>query len=82
VLKRRDMKEELPYPKHRRRLPVVLSPEEVPAADRRREEPLSPHAAADAVWRGLATQRGGPLEGPGHRQSAYAAARRSGQRRS
>lgn len=29
VLKRRDMKEDLPYPKHRRRLPVVLSPEEV-----------------------------------------------------
>jgi site-specific recombinase XerD len=23
------MKEDLPYPKHRRRLPVVLSPEEV-----------------------------------------------------
>jgi len=29
VLKRRDMKEDLPYPKHRRRLPIVLSPEEV-----------------------------------------------------
>jgi integrase len=29
VLKRRDMKEDLPYPKYRRRLPVVLSPEEV-----------------------------------------------------
>jgi len=29
VLKRRDMKEDLPYPKHRKRLPVVLSPEEV-----------------------------------------------------
>jgi integrase/recombinase XerD len=29
VLKRRDMKEDLPYPKCRRRLPVVLSPEEV-----------------------------------------------------
>ena len=29
VLKRRDMKEDLPYPKHRRRLPVVLSPDEV-----------------------------------------------------
>ena len=29
VLKRRDMKEDLPYPKHRRRLPVVLSSEEV-----------------------------------------------------
>jgi len=29
VLKRRDMREDLPYPKHRRRLPVVLSPEEV-----------------------------------------------------
>jgi integrase/recombinase XerD len=29
VLKRRDMKEDLPYPKHRRRLPVVLSTEEV-----------------------------------------------------
>ena len=29
VLKRRDMKEDLPYPKYRRRLPTVLSPEEV-----------------------------------------------------
>ena len=29
VLKRRGMKEDLPYPKHRRRLPTVLSPEEV-----------------------------------------------------
>ncbi|MEQ1907881.1 MAG: phage integrase N-terminal SAM-like domain-containing protein [Vicinamibacterales bacterium] len=29
VLKRRDMKEDLPYPKGRRRLPVVLSPAEV-----------------------------------------------------
>lgn len=28
VLKRRDMKEDLPYPKYRRRLPTVLSPEE------------------------------------------------------
>lgn len=29
VLKRRDVKEDLPYPKYRRRLPVVLSQEEV-----------------------------------------------------
>jgi len=29
VLKRRNMKEDLPYPKRRKRLPVVLSPEEV-----------------------------------------------------
>ena len=29
VLKRREVKEDLPYPKYRRRLPVVLSPEEV-----------------------------------------------------
>jgi integrase/recombinase XerD len=29
VLKRRDMKEDLPYPKQRLRLPVILSPEEV-----------------------------------------------------
>ena len=29
VLKRRDMNEDLPYPKRRKRLPVVLSPEEV-----------------------------------------------------
>jgi integrase/recombinase XerD len=29
VLRRRDMKEDLPYPKRRRRLPVVLSAEEV-----------------------------------------------------
>ena len=29
VLKRRDMREDLPYPKDRRRLPTVLSPDEV-----------------------------------------------------
>ena len=29
VLKRRDMKEDLPYPKRRQRLPVILSPGEV-----------------------------------------------------
>jgi site-specific recombinase XerD len=29
VLKRRDMKEDLPYPKQRKRLPTVLSPDEV-----------------------------------------------------
>ena len=29
VLKRRDMKEDLPYPKRRRCLPIVLSPEEI-----------------------------------------------------
>src|SRR5580704_14712005 len=29
VLKRRDMKEDLPYPKQRQRLPVILSPSEV-----------------------------------------------------
>ena len=29
VLKRRDMKEDLPYPKRRKRLPVVLSPDEI-----------------------------------------------------
>lgn len=29
VLKRRDMKEDLPYPKERKRLPVILSPGEV-----------------------------------------------------
>ena len=28
VLKRRDMKEDLPYPKQRLRLPVILSPDE------------------------------------------------------
>jgi integrase/recombinase XerD len=29
VLKRREMKEDLPYPKRQKKLPVVLSPEEV-----------------------------------------------------
>jgi integrase len=29
VLKRRDVREDLPYPKQRLRLPVVLSPDEV-----------------------------------------------------
>ncbi len=60
VLKRRDMKEDLPYPKRRRRLPVVLSPGGSAAPDRRREEPLSPHPAPDAVRRGFAPQRSSP----------------------
>ena len=53
VLKRRALKEELPTPKRQRRLPTVLSPDEVRQLIRRREESLPPDDADDAVRAGL-----------------------------
>jgi site-specific recombinase XerD len=50
TLKRRDLLDEIPQPKCPRRLPVILSPADVGAPDRRGAEPLPPHAAHDAVW--------------------------------
>ena len=67
VLKRRDVREDLPYPKQRLRLPVVLSPDEVQRLIAEREESLSPHAAPDALWRRLASQRSVPAQSPRHR---------------
>jgi integrase/recombinase XerD len=77
VLKRRELKEELPTPKCRRRLPTVLSPDEVRATHCRREEPLSPHAPHDALRRGPAPQRAAAAEGRRHRQAAHGDSRRA-----
>ena len=52
-----------------------------PASHRRREESLSPHAAADALWRRPAAQRAVPAQSPRHRQSTHGAPRRAGQGR-
>ena len=67
VLKRRDVREDLPYPKERHRLPIVLKPRRGPALDRRREESLSPHPPADALRCRVAPQRSLPAESAGHR---------------
>ena len=79
--KRRDMKEDLPYPKRPATAAGRAQPRRSPAAHRRREESLSPHAAADAVRRGPAAQRAVPAQSPRHRQPAHGAARRAGQGR-
>ena len=57
VLKRRDMKEDLPYPKRRAPAADRPQPGRGAAADRRREESLSPHDAADALRRRPAPER-------------------------
>ena len=75
VLKRRDVREDLPYPKQRLRLPVVLSPDEVQRLIAGAKRSLSPHAAPDTVWRGPSSQRSVPAEGPRHRQPTDGAPR-------
>ena len=64
TLKRRDMKEDLPYPRnYRRQLPVVLSPEEVGMAHRLRPKPLPPCPDHDSVFVRAATDGGSTAEG-------------------
>ena len=67
VLRRRDVREDLPYPKERHRLPVVLSPDEVQRLIAGAKESLSPHAAVDALRRRLAAQRSVSAQGRRHR---------------
>src|SRR4029450_5490180 len=52
VLKRRDMKEDLPYPKRPKRLPIVLSQEEVRRLDRLGEEYLPSGGGDEALGGG------------------------------
>jgi site-specific recombinase XerD len=62
----RFMKEDMPYPngaKHKRRLPVILSQEEVTPPDRLFQEPVPlRHAHGDVLGR-TATERGLPAQG-------------------
>jgi site-specific recombinase XerD len=51
VLKRRDMKEDLPYPKRLKRLPVVLKPRGSVPADRLCPEPVPSSDVVDDVRR-------------------------------
>src|SRR5262249_3822002 len=51
MLKRRDMQfDDLPFPKTPRKLPTVLSPEEVPSHDRRNDESYASHVIDGALW--------------------------------
>ena len=45
TLHRHEFREFLPYPKVRRKLPNILSKEEVDAADQRQQRPVQAHAA-------------------------------------
>ena len=63
-----------------RTLPVVLSPEEGWAADRRGAQLEAPDGALRGLRRRAACQRGGGAKGERHRQSAHDAAHRAGER--
>ena len=67
VLQRRDVREDLPYPKAATPPAGRAQSRRGPAPDRRREESLSPHLAADLLRRWLAPQRSLPAQGPRHR---------------
>lgn len=69
MLKRRDMHfDDLPFPKTPRKLPTVLSPEEVPSHDRRDDEPDASHDIDGAIWDRSASDRTLTAEGDRHRQ--------------
>ncbi len=50
--------EHIPFPKQERKLPVVLSPEELAVILRGRAKPQAPHGAQDDVRLGAAHRRG------------------------
>jgi integrase/recombinase XerD len=63
TLRRHFMAEHIPFPKSPRRLPVVLSVEEVARAHRWGTQSLLPHPAHDPVFHGRATLRTLPSPG-------------------
>ena len=67
VLNRRDVREDLPYPKGATAATGRAQSRRSAAAHRAREEPLSPHAPPHALWCRLASQRGVSSEGARHR---------------
>ena len=67
VLKRRDVREDLPYPKAAAPLTGRAQSRRSAAPHCGREESLSPHAAPDALRRRLAAQRSVSAQSPRHR---------------
>jgi site-specific recombinase XerD len=70
TLKRPAMKEDLPYPhapKHTRRLPTILTPDEVSRLNRFSTQLVSLRHAVDDVFGGTATKRVVQAEGEQHR---------------
>ena len=67
TLKRHQFREFLPYPRDRRRLPTVLSREEVARLIDAGRNPVSTDAADDALRHRHATQRTGPSQSQRHR---------------
>ena len=74
VLKRRDMKEDLPYPKRQEAASHYSQSRRNVAADRMRTEPIPSRHDPHDVRRWTETQRVVPPEGQQHRQSAHDAA--------
>ena len=81
VLKRRDMKEDLPYPKRLKRLPVVLSQEEVSRLIDCARNLFHRAMLLTMYSAGLQAQRTVPAESQQHRQPAHDAADRAKQER-
>jgi site-specific recombinase XerD len=72
MLKRRDMHfDDLPFPKTPRKLPTVLSPEEVPSHDRWDDEPHASHDIDGAVCDRSTSDRTLTVEGERHRQQTH-----------
>ena len=67
VLKRRDVREDLPYPKQRLRLPVVLSPDEVQRLIAGAKNLYHRTLLLTLYGAGLAAQRSVPAQSPRHR---------------
>ena len=67
TLKRHQFREFLPYPQDRRRLPTVLSREEVARLINAAGNTVSTDAADDALRHRHATLRTGPSQGQRHR---------------
>src|SRR5436190_23429569 len=66
TLKRHQFRDFLPYPQDGRRLPTVLSREEVSRLINACRYAVSTHAVDDALWHRHATLRTGPSEGGRH----------------
>ena len=81
TLHRHEFRQFLPYPKTRKKLPKILSREEVGTSDRCQQQPLRADAADGSLRHGDAPLRGRPAEASRHRQPAYGPPRRQRQGR-
>jgi site-specific recombinase XerD len=71
TLHRNFRAEYIPFPKFRKRLPTILSPEEVGRVIDSAQQPFSPHLDHDSIFHRHATDGTVPAQGQRHRQSAH-----------